>query len=447
MIFKRKIYTKMLDWKQRSNGTSALLIKGARRIGKSTVAQEFARNEYKEFLAIDFSTASADMIELFNDVSDLNTFFINLEVLTGKSLPRRESVIIFDEVQLCPRARQAIKTLVADGRYDYIETGSLLTLQKNIKDILVPSEEYHLSMYPLDFEEFTWAIGKSRTFDLLRLRLEQLKPIGEPMHRAIMKDFRNYMIVGGMPQAINAYLTQNSFADVDIAKRQILDLYYTDFRKIDAKGRAKTIYASIPAELSRNTMRYKVGSVIEGGRLDRLDEIFADVADSLTVNMAYHANDPGVGYALHANYNFFKMFLADTGLFVTLAFEDRDFTDNEIYRKLLFDKLPADLGFVYENVVAQLLASSGHKLYYYTFKEQSGAETRTKSYEIDFLITCKDKMCPIEVKSSNSSRHKSLDLFQEKYSSRIGRRYLLGTKDISHTDNLICLPIYMAGLL
>lgn len=447
MIFKRKIYAKMLDWKQRSNGASALLIKGARRIGKSTVAQEFARNEYKEFLAIDFSTASADMIGLFNDVSDLDTFFMNLEVLTGKSLPRRESVIIFDEVQLCPRARQAIKTLVAEGRYDYIETGSLLTLQKNIKDILVPSEEFHLSMYPLDFEEFTWAIEKPRTFDLLRQRFEQLKPIGDAVHRAIMKDFRLYMIVGGMPQAISAYLSKNSFSDVDIAKRQILDLYYSDFRKIDDKGRAKTIYTSIPAELSRNTMRYKVGSVIEGGRLDRLDEIFADVVDSLTVNMAYHANDPGVGYALHANYNFFKMFLADTGLFVTLAFEDRDFTDNEIYRKLLFDKLPADLGFVYENVVAQLLASSGHKLYYYTFKEQSAMEKRAKSYEIDFLITCKDKMCPIEVKSSNSSRHKSLDLFQEKYSSRIGRRYLLSTKDLSHADNLICLPIYMAGLL
>lgn len=447
MIFKRKIYEKMLDWKRRSNGSSALLIKGARRVGKSTIAIEFAKNEYKDFLAIDFSTASRNIRELFDDISDLDSFFLKLEVLTGKSLPRRNSVIIFDEVQLCPQARQAIKSLVADGRYDYIETGSLLTLQKHIKDILVPSEEDHLPMYPMDFEEFTWAIGKSQTFDFLRAKFEQLKPLGDAMHRAIMKDFRLFMLVGGMPQAVNAYLEHKSFADVDQAKRRILDLYMTDFRKIDEKGRANTIFSSIPAELSRNTVRYKVGSVIPGARMSRLDEIFADVVDSLTVNMVYHANDPGVGFALHADYDFFKMFLVDTGLFVTLAFKDSDFTDNEIYRKLLFDKLPADLGYVYENVVAQLLASNGHKLFYYTFKDKSAEESKLKTYEIDFLITRRDKICPIEVKSSASKSHKSLDLFQEKFSSRINTRYLLYTKDIAHTDNLVCLPVYMAGLL
>lgn len=444
-IFKRKIYAKMLEWKRQSAGKTALLIEGARRIGKSTIAEEFARNEYEDYLVIDFSNVGSEVIRLFDDVSDLQYFFLSLQALTGRKLTPGKSVVIFDEVQFCPKARQAIKHLVKDGRYAYIETGSLISIKRNIKDILIPSEERRLSMYPLDFEEFLWAIGKESTFELIRYGFERLKPLGDGVNREIMKLFRLYMLVGGMPQAISEYLATADFSAIDAVKRDILNLYIEDFRKIDEKGRAATIFRSIPAELSRNAMRYRVGEVIENARLSRLEEIFADIDDSRTVNFAYHAGDPGVGFALHARYDYFKMFLADTGLFITLAFMDRDFIDNELYRKLLLDKLSADLGYVYENVVAQLLRTSGNLLYYTTFKPNS--EQNKRNYEIDFLICMKDKICPIEVKSSGYKSHKSLDEFQKKYSSRIARRYLLYTRDIRKVDDIICLPVYMASLL
>lgn len=444
-IFKRKIYAKMLEWKRQSAGKTALLIEGARRIGKSTIAEEFARNEYEDYLVIDFSNVGSEVIRLFDDVSDLQYFFLSLQALTGRKLTPGKSVVIFDEVQFCPKARQAIKHLVKDGRYDYIETGSLISIKRNIKDILIPSEERRLSMYPLDFEEFLWAIGKESTFELIRYGFERLKPLGDGVNREIMKLFRLYMLVGGMPQAISEYHTTADFSAIDAVKRDILNLYIEDFRKIDEKGRAATIFRSIPAELSRNSMRYRVGEVIESARLSRLEEIFADIDESRTVNFAYHSGDPGVGFALHARYDYFKMFLADTGLFIALAFMDRDFIDNELYRKLLLDKLPADLGYVYENVVAQLLRTSGNSLYYTTFKSNSGQNRR--NYEIDFLICMKDKICPIEVKSSGYKSHKSLDEFQKKYSSRIARRYLLYTRDIRKVDDIICLPVYMASLL
>lgn len=445
-IFKRKLYAKMLEWKQKSNGSTALLIQGARRIGKSTIAEEFAHNEYEDYIAIDFSTAEEQIINLFNHISDINLFFLGLQTLTGKSLTPRKSVIIFDEIQLCPKARQAIKHLVKDGRYDYIETGSLLSIKKNVKDIVIPSEETRLSMYPMDFEEFLWAIGKAPTFDLIKYSFEHLKPLGDAMNRALMRDFRLYMLIGGMPQAVVAYLNSNDFADIDAVKRNIIDLYLEDFRKIDSTGRASTIFRSIPSELSRNTMRYKVGSVIENSRPSRMGELFADMSDSLAVNFSYHADDPGVGLALHADFDYFKMFLADTGLFITLAFMDREYTDNIIYRKLLSDKLPSDLGYVYENVIAQMLRSAGHSLYYYTFKV-AGEASAPRIYEIDFLLSRGDKICPIEVKSSGYKSHKSIDEFKDKYSSRIRQCYLLYTKDLRKESNLIYLPVYMAGLL
>ncbi|MDE7153459.1 MAG: AAA family ATPase [Muribaculaceae bacterium] len=444
-IFKRKIYAKMLDWKQRSAGKTALLIEGARRIGKSTIAEEFAKNEYEGYLVIDFSNAGTEIIKLFNDVSDLQYFFLSLQAFTGKKLTAGKSVVIFDEVQFCPKARQAIKHLVRDGRYDYIETGSLISIKQNIKDILIPSEERRLSMYPLDFEEFLWAIDKEPTYDLIRYSFENLRQLGDAATREIMKLFRLYMLVGGMPQAVSEYVASSDLSAIDDVKRDILNLYIEDFRKIDEKGRAATIFRSIPAELARNTMRFRVGEVIENARLSRLEEIFANINDSRTVNFAYHASDPNVGFALHVKYDYFKMFLADTGLFITLAFMDREFADNEIYRKLLIDKLPADLGYVYENVVAQLLQTSGNSLYYTTFKSADGLSQR--NYEIDFLISMKDKICPIEVKSSGYKSHKSLDEFQKKYSSRIARRYLLYTKDIRRENDIICLPVFMAGLL
>lgn len=446
-VFKRKIYSKMLDWKKRSAGKTALLIEGARRIGKSTIAEEFAKNEYEQYLVIDFSNVKQEIRNLFDDISDLQFFFLSLQSLTGTRLLPGKSVVIFDEVQFCPKARQAIKHLVKDGRYDYIETGSLISIKKNIQNILIPSEERRLSMFPLDFEEFLWAIGKEPTFDLIRYSYDKLKPLGESVNREMMRLFRLYMLVGGMPQAILEYLGGTDFSTVDDVKRDIIRLYIDDFRKIDENGRAASIFTSIPSELARNTLRYKVGSVIENARISRLGEVFADINDSKTVNFAYHANDPGVGFALHAGYDFFKMFLADTGLFITLAFMDRDYTDNEIYRKLLSDKLPADLGYVYENVVAQLLVSAGHSLYYYTFKNRVSEESEPRTYEVDFLISRKDKICPIEVKSSGYKSHKSLDEFQRKYSSRIKERYLLYTKDLKKEGDILCLPVYMAGVL
>lgn len=446
-IFERKLYAKMLEWKTEAEGKSALLIKGARRIGKSTLAEEFARNEYDSYILIDFANVDSEILDLFDHISRLDYFFLRLQALTEISLKKRKSVIIFDEVQLYPKARQAIKYLVKDGRYDYIETGSLLSIKKNIKDILIPSEEYALEMFPMDFEEFLWATGKKETYAFIRHCFEKKEPAGESMHRALMREFRLYMLVGGMPQAVDEYLKKGDFAAIDKIKRQILQLYSDDFRRIDAHGRASTIFQSVPAELARNTLRYRVGNVIENARPSRLGEVFADMADSMTVNFAYHANDPSVGLAMHADHDFFKMFLSDTGLFVTLAFKDKNYTDNDIYRKLLSDKLSADLGYVYENVVSQMLRSAGHSLYYHTFKEQEEANSESRRYEIDFLISRKDKICPIEVKSSGYKSHRSLDMFQQKFSSRIKNRYLLYTKDLRKEKDLLCLPVYMTGLL
>ncbi len=454
-VFKRKIYDRMLRWKNESNGRTALLIKGARRVGKSTIAEEFARREYESYLIIDFSIAEQSVKELFLHIADLDFFFLRLQSLFGMSLSKRRSVIIFDEVQLYPPARQAIKHLVKDGRYDYIETGSLLSIKKNVKGIVIPSEETRISMYPLDYEEFLWAIGKSEEYELIRYAYLNNKPLSDAVNRTLMQRFRLYMLVGGMPQAVNAYMESNDFAVIDAVKRNILELYADDFRKIDSTGRISRLFMSIPSELSRQTMRYKVGSVIENATAARLAELLTDMADSMTVNFAYHANDPSVGLSLHADYDCFKMYLSDTGLFVTLAFMDRDYTENEIYRKLLSDKLSTDLGYVYENVVAQLLRSSGNELFYYTFKEMFGRETEehtealtvTRNYEIDFLLVRKDKICPIEVKSSGYKSHKSLDMFRQKYASRVNNSYLLYTKDLRKDKDILCLPVYMSGLL
>lgn len=438
----------MLQWKRESDGQTALLIKGARRIGKSTIAEEFARQEYKSYIIIDFSIADDSVKELFSHISDLNFFFLRLQSLFNVSLYERQSLIIFDEVQLYPQARQAIKHLVKDRRYDYIETGSLLSIKKNVKGIVIPSEETRICMYPLDFEEFLWAINKPQTYDLIRYSYQNFKLLGEAVNRELMRYFRLYMLVGGMPQAVNAYLESNDFSAIDAVKRAILELYIDDFRRIDPTGRASRLFTLIPAELSRNSMRYQVGSVIENATASRLSELLMDMEDSMTVNFSYRANDPSVGFSLHADYNCFKLFLADTGLFVTLAFMDRDYTENVIYQKLLSDKLAVDLGYVYENAIAQMLKSAGNELFYYTFQEEVIKEGNKilRNYEVDFLISRKDKICPIEVKSSGYNAHKSLDVFQQKYSARIPHRYLLYTKDIRKDNDIMCLPAYMTGL-
>lgn len=442
-MFQRKIYNKLLEWKLESSGKTALLIEGARRVGKSTVVEEFARNEYKSYILIDFSKASKEVKGLFDDISDLNYIFLRLQLIFHVDLHERESVIIFDEVQLCPMARQAIKHLVKDHRYDYIETGSLISIKKNIKDILIPSEERKVTMFPMDYEEFLWAIGDKSTSKLLAEVFEKRIPLGDAVHRKLMRDFRLYMLVGGMPQAVNEYLETNNFRKVDEVKRDILQLYEDDFKKIDASGRMSILFDAIPAQLNTNASRYQVSSVLEGERADQILELLADMADSKTIQIAYHANDPNIGLANAKDLRRFKLFLSDTGLFTTLVFKDKNFTENIIYEKLLSEKLSVNLGYVYENVVAQILSTNGHALYYYTFLN----EKTNHNYEIDFLISKKNKLCPIEVKSSGYSVHKSLDAFSNKYSDRILDKYLVYTKDLKKDADILMMPMYMVPFL
>lgn len=443
MIFKRKLYDEMLKWKQDSKGSTALLIKGARRVGKSTLAQTFAEQEYKSYVAIDFASCRMEIRELFDDVSDLDYLFMRMQVLLGIELHERDSVIVFDEVQYCPKARQAIKYLVADGRYDYIETGSLISIRQNLKGILIPSEEEEMILNPLDYEEFQWALGNKVSIPIMRKLFESNKGIGDAGARGEMRNLRLYMLVGGMPQAVRTYLETNNMEKVDKMKRSIINLYEKDFIKIDPSGNTSKMFMAIPSQLASNWSRYQIYSATDGGRPDRLREQVFDMQDSMVVNLAYHANDPNVGFALHRDGNRFKMFMADTGLFITLAFWDKKFTENIIYEKLLSDKLSADLGYVYENLVAQMLKANGHELYYYTWP----SDTSNHLYEVDFLLSNGTKIVPIEVKSSGYKTHKSLDLFCEKFSSRVSKRYLIYTKDLRKEESITYLPVYMTQFL
>ena len=438
-MFQRKIYDKLWEWKRESNGKTALLIEGARRVGKSTIAEAFAKEAYKSYILIDFSKASKEVRELFDDVSDLDYIFLRLQLLYKTDLHKRESVIIFDEVQLCPMARQAIKHLVKDYRYDYIETGSLISIKKNIEGILIPSEERKISMFPMDFEEFLWAKGDTTTSRLLANVLEKFIPLGDAVHCKLMRDFRLYMLVGGMPQAVETYMETNNFRKVDEIKRDILKLYEDDFRKIDTSGRISMLFDAIPAQLNTNASRYQVSSVLSNERADTVLELIADMVDSKTVQIAYHANDPNVGLANAKDIRRFKLFMADTGLLTTLIFKDKDFTENIVYEKILRDKLSVNLGYVYENIVAQILSVNGHALYYHTFLNEKSKH----NYEIDFLLSKKNKICPIEVKSSGYNTHKSLDAFSKKYSERILEKYLVYTKDLKKEGDILMIPIYL----
>lgn len=442
-LFRRKIYSEIKNWKEKSNGKTALLINGARRIGKSTIAQEFAKNEYKSFIMIDFAEASDRTKALFDDISDLNFIFIQLQMIYQTQLHTRQSVIIFDEVQLLPKARQAIKYLVKDGRYDYIETGSLLSIKKNIKDIVIPSEETRINMYPMDYEEFRWALDDTVSITLLRQAFELKNPLGDAANRKMLRDFRLYMLIGGMPQAVETYLETNNFEQVDIVKRSILEIYENDFRRIDSTGRAKLIFDAIPSQLNHNASRFLVSPIIENERVDQILTVLADMQDSMTINLAYHADDPNVGLALNKNPNKFKLYLNDTGLFVTLAFKDKAFTGNAIYEKLWNDKLSTNLGYVYENVVAQMLVSSGYELFYHTFRK----ETSNHNYEVDFLLSKGNKISPIEVKSSSYKSHASLDEFCRKYANRINGKYLIYTKDFHKEEDLLYIPVFMTQFL
>lgn len=442
-MFKRKIYDKLLEWKAESDGKTALLIEGARRIGKSTVVEEFAKNEYESYILIDFSRASKAVKELFEDVSDLDYLFLQLQLQYKVDLHERKSLIIFDEVQQYPLARQAIKALVADHRYDYVETGSLISIKRNVKDILIPSEERKISMYPMDYEEFLWAVGDKTTIPLLKKVFDSGKPIGDQIHRKLMRDFRLYMLVGGMPQAVNEYIETNNFRKVDQIKRDILNLYEDDFKKIDSTGRLSTLFDAIPAQLNKNASRYQVSSVLNGERAENILELISELKDSKIVLVSYHANDPNAGMSNNKDLEKFKLFICDTGLFTTLMFKDKDFTENIIYEKLLSDKLSVNLGYLYENVVAQILTANGNALFYHTFMNES---TR-RNYEVDFILARKNKVCPLEVKSSGYKTHASLDAFSKKFSDRILDKYLVYTKDFAKDEEIFCLPIYLVQFL
>ena len=443
MTFKRKIYDKFLEWKKNSDGKTALLVEGARRIGKSTIVEEFAKNEYESYILIDFTKASKEVLNLFDDISDLNYIFLRLQLIYHKELHQRKSLIIFDEVQFCPKARQAIKHLVADHRYDYMETGSLISIRKNVKDILIPSEERQVQMYPMDFEEFKWALGDTVTIKLLRESFEKYQPLGDDLNRRMMRDFRLYMLVGGMPKAVSTYIETNNMRLVDEEKRDILRLYESDFMKIDSTGKAALLFKSIPSQLEKNASRYQVSSVLENQRNSTVLELISEMESSKTVLVSYKSDDPNAGLTRTKDLENFKLFVCDTGLFTTMLFMDKDFTENIIYEKLLSDKLSVNLGYLYENVVAQILKANGNSLFYYTFLDEKSRH----NFEIDFLLARNNKVCPIEIKSSGYKTHASLDAFSEKYSSRILNKYLVHTKDLGKDKDVFSVPVYMTMFL
>ena len=443
MTFKRKIYDKFLEWKKNSDGKTALLVEGARRIGKSTIVEEFAKNEYESYILIDFTKASKEVLNLFDDISDLNYIFLRLQLIYHKELHQRKSLIIFDEVQFCPKARQAIKHLVADHRYDYMETGSLISIRKNVKDILIPSEERQVQMYPMDFEEFKWALGDTVTIKLLRESFEKYQPLGDDLNRRMMRDFRLYMLVGGMPKAVSTYIETNNMRLVDEEKRDILRLYESDFMKIDSTGKAAMLFKSIPSQLEKNASRYQVSSVLENQRNSTVLELISEMESSKTVLVSYKSDDPNAGLTRTKDLENFKLFVCDTGLFTTMLFMDKDFTENIIYEKLLSDKLSVNLGYLYENVVAQILKANGNSLFYYTFLDEKSRH----NFEIDFLLARNNKVCPIEIKSSGYKTHASLDAFSEKYSSRILNKYLVYTKDFGKDKDVFSVPVYMTMFL
>jgi len=445
MNFERKIYNQLLDWKEKSNGKSAILIEGARRVGKSTVAEEFAKNEYDDYILLDFSKETKDVRKNFEDnIGDLDTFFRNLFILKGKELPKRKSVIILDEVQLFPIARQAIKPLVADGRYDYIETGSLISIKKNVKNILIPSEEERLKMYPMDFEEFLWAKRNTITMTAIRESFEKRRPLGDAVHRKIMQMFREYIAVGGMPQAVQTYINGESYSSIDRVKQGILALYEEDLKKYDVeeKEKASLIFKTIPKQLSDHEMHFTFSEINTNARYINYVESVEFVSEAMIGNLCVNVTAPDLLMDLYADRSNFKLYMGDTGLLVSQMIREGDETE-AIYKALIYDKLSSNLGMVFENVVAQMLNASGKPLYFHEYKYQPENATKEKKYEIDFLTVKNKKICPIEVKSSGYSSHKSFDYFIKKYTIKVEDRYIIYTKDLKLEDGITYIPAYM----
>ena len=449
MSFKRKIYDKLLKWKNESNGKSAILVEGARRVGKSTIVEEFARNEYDDYILLDFAKETKDIKQNFEEnIEDLTTFFRNLFIIKGKDLPERKAVIIFDEVQLFPLARQAIKYLVADGRYDYIETGSLISIKKNVKDILIPSEEEKIKMYPMDFEEFLWAQGNTVTMSAIKDAFQQRKPLGDAVHRKIMKQFREYIAVGGMPQAVSEFVNGGSFAAIDRVKQGILALYEEVLHKYDEeeKERASLVFKTIPNQLSNHDMHFTFSEVNVNARYMNYVKSVEFISDAMIGNLCANVSMPDVLMELYADRSNFKLYMGDTGLLVSQMIREGNETE-EIYRALVFDKLGSNLGMVFENVVAQMFRTNGNDLFFHEYMYTPEDSEKEKKYEIDFLLVKKKKVCPVEVKSSGYSSHKSFDYFIKKYPIKIEDRYIIYTKDFKFEDGITYIPVYMAGLL
>lgn len=440
-MFKRKATDKLKKWKETYNGKYAILLEGARRVGKTTIATNFAKENYKSYILIDFSNTSRSIIDLFDDLSNLDFFFLKLQSLTSVKLYDRESAIIFDEIQFCPKARQAIKHLVEDGRYDYIETGSLISIKKNVKNILIPSEEMKIDVYPLDYEEFCWACNLD--YSIFEDILKSNKPLGNAVNRKFMRDFRLYMAIGGMPQAIEAFLNKKTFDEIDVVKREIIKLYKDDFRKIDNSGRISMIYDAIPSQLALKNTKFLLSRAVNKRPTNKDLELLFDLIDSKTVLICYNATEPSIALNLAKDLSRFKLYLSDIGLFTTMLFNNKSLVDGNIYNKLLSDKLDANLGYLYENALAQIIKSNGRDLFYHYWYEKNNKHP----YEIDFLISDSNKIIPIEVKSGNIKKNKSLDLFIEKYSRIISRRILFSQKDISHDKMIEIKPIYLAPSL
>jgi hypothetical protein len=450
MLFQRKIYEKMKEWKEVSAGNSALLIEGARRIGKSTVAQEFAKNEYDDYLILDFAKENSDVKNNFlENIGNPDVFFRNLFLLKEKELTGVRCVLIFDEIQLFPQARQAIKYLVADGRYDYIETGSLISIRKNTKDILIPSEEYRVKMFPMDFEEFLWANGDHVTMKAIREAYDNRKALGDNIHRKIMQTFRTYMVVGGMPQAVEAYVSGKTYAQIDFIKRMILDLYEEDLAKYDSDNREKAsvVYKTIPEQLENKNSHFKFSKIDKNARYQNYVDAVSFIADSMIGNECVNVTDPEVSLELYADRGNFKLYMGDTGLLITQIMRNQDETGEDLYKALIFDHLGINQGMILENMVAQMLRASGHMLFFHEFYFQNEGTLKEIKYEIDFLLVKKKKICPIEVKSSGYRSHRSLDSLIKKYPVRMQDKYIIYTKDFRYEDGICYLPVYMTPCL
>jgi len=445
VYFKRKIYNELVNWKNTSNGSTAILIEGARRIGKSTIAEEFAKNEYDNYILIDFNVAPDEIKNLFiHERDDIDLLLQKLQTYYNKILPVRKSLIIFDEVQFCPEARSLIKYLVLDGRYDYLETGSLISIKRNVENINIPSEEKKLHMFPLDFEEFLWALGDTTTIPYLKDCYENKKNVGIA-HNRIMKQFRSYVLVGGMPQAVEAYVSSKSFDKVDDKKRDILSLYHDDINKYGNNNKKiLKIFDNIPSQLSNGSKKYKLSSIDKNARNQNYEDELTWLDEAKMINLCYNVTEPGIGLSLTADENNFKCYQSDVGLLVTQAFINKPFVDNDIYKSILFDKLNVNEGMIMENFVAQTLKTNGYELYYYIKNDN---EVIDNNMEIDFLIVQNEKINPIEVKSSNYKKHTSIDRFKDKFKKNVGTRYVLHTKDLKIENDIVYLPLYMAMFL